>query len=99
MSKLTPTVVSDKDVGDVLFDGVRRRPVVAINDNGETVVCCRRTAVNKGWKIQSSPYLRERPAPRKGKPAAEEDFEPVAPRKAKANKPKRGRVEDVSDLL
>ena len=94
MPKLAPTVVSDKDVGDVLFDGVRRRPVVAVNDEGDTVVCCRRTAVNKGWKIQSSPYLRERPSK---KPTAEEDFKPAP--KAKLNKPKRGRVEDVSDLL
>ena len=93
MPKLAPTVVTDKDVGDVLFDGVRRRAILAINDEGDTVVCCRRTAVNKGWKIQSSQYLRERPS----KPTAEEDFKPAP--KAKINKPKRGRVEDVSDLL
>lgn len=93
MSKLTPTVVTEKELGDVVFDGVRRRPVVAVNEDGETVVCCRRTAVNKGWKITGSPYLRTKSS--KSKPAAEEDFAP-APRKTGK---KRGRVEDVSDLL
>ena len=50
---LAPTVVTEDTLGDALFDGNRRRPVVAINDEGQLVVCCRRTARKNGWKLQS----------------------------------------------
>lgn len=54
MTKLTPTQVTEATMGDALFDGVRRRPVVAIDDNGKLVVCCRRTAKVNGWTVQAS---------------------------------------------
>lgn len=49
---LAPTVVTEDTLGDALFDGNRRRPVVAINDEGQLVVCCRRTARKNGWALQ-----------------------------------------------
>lgn len=49
---LAPTVVTEDTLGDALFDGNRRRPVVAINDEGQLVVCCRRTAKKNGWALQ-----------------------------------------------
>lgn len=75
MAKLNPTVVTDKTVGDVLFDeqAHRRRPVIAVNDEGETVVCCRRTARKYGWKVQTVAYSRTRTA----RKPAQEDFKPV----------------------
>lgn len=60
MSKLIPTQVSEATMGEVAFDGVRRRPVVAIDDNGDLVVCCRRTATTHGWKLQGSLHTRSR---------------------------------------
>ena len=46
-TKLNPTQVTENTIGDVAFDGIRKRPVVAINDEGQLVVCCRRTAADE----------------------------------------------------
>lgn len=58
-TKTTPVVCKDEDqVIAAAFDGVRRRPVVAINDEGNLVVCCRRTASKNGWKVEGVMYSR-----------------------------------------
>lgn len=51
---------STLEVGEAAFDGVRRRPIVAINDDGHLIVCCRRTAVKNGWRVEGMLYPRER---------------------------------------
>lgn len=58
---LAPVVVkTPTDIGNAAFDGVRRRPVVAINDEGNLVVCCRRTAAKNGWEIEGTLFRRDR---------------------------------------
>lgn len=60
-TNLHPVVCKNEtEVGEVAFDGVRRRPVVAINDEGKLVVCCRRTASKHGWKVQGTLHQRTR---------------------------------------
>lgn len=61
-TKLTPTQVTEATMGDVAFDGVRRRPVVAINDEGQLTICCRRTAAKHGWKVEGTLHQRTRTA-------------------------------------
>jgi hypothetical protein len=64
---LRPVVVKNAtEAGDVAFDGSRKRPIVAINEDGKMVVCCRRTASKNGWEIQGA--LHQRPG-RDGKKA------------------------------
>lgn len=59
---LSPVVCNDEaEIGEAAFDGVRRRPVVAINDDGKLVVCCRRTASKNGWALKGSLHQRPRP--------------------------------------
>lgn len=60
MSKLVPTVTTNATLGDDAFDGVRRRPVVAIDDEGQLVICCRRTATKNGWKVEGTLFKRDR---------------------------------------
>lgn len=58
---LSPVVCKNEtQVADAAFDGVRRRPVVAIDENGKLVVCCRRTAAKNGWKLQGTMFQRPR---------------------------------------
>lgn len=57
-TRLLPTVVSKGDIGSVAFDGQRRRPVLAINNDGDLVVCCRATARTHGWEVQGSLHTR-----------------------------------------
>lgn len=57
-TRLLPTVVSKGDIGSVAFDGQRRRPILAINDDGDLVVCCRATARTHGWEVQGSLHTR-----------------------------------------
>lgn len=66
-TNLSPVVCKNEtQVADAAFDGVRRRPVVAINDEGKLVVCCRRTAAKNGWEVQNTMFQRDRkPAPAK----------------------------------
>lgn len=50
---------NETQVGDAAFASSRRRPVVAINENGDLVVCCRRTAKLHGWKIEGAMFQRK----------------------------------------
>lgn len=52
-TKLEPTITTKAKVKtDAVADG-RKRPIVAINEDGKLVVCCRRTAKKRGWDIQA----------------------------------------------
>lgn len=87
-TKLTPTVVTEATMGDTAFDGVRRRPVVALNDDGQLVVCCRRTAKTNGWTVEGTLHQRTR--------STKTTPEPVEPVKAvKAVKAADTSVEDL----
>lgn len=58
---LRPVLVKNHtEAADVAFDGVRRRPVIAIDDDGKMVVCCRKTALKNGWKLEGSLHQRPR---------------------------------------
>jgi len=60
-NRLLPVVAKNEDqVIAAAFDGVRRRPVVAINDEGKLVVCCRRTAAKNGWQVEGTMFTRNR---------------------------------------
>lgn len=75
--KLTPVVAKTAKAAATLAqqDG-RKRPIVAINEDGKLVVCCRRTAKKNGWQVQDVLYERSKPAaktestPEAAKPAA-----------------------------
>jgi len=73
-TKLAPVVAKNAKAAATLAqqDG-RKRPIVAINEEGKLVVCCRRTAKKNGWQIQDVLYERaktEAPAPEPVKVAA-----------------------------
>lgn len=73
-TKLAPVVAKNAKAAATLAqqDG-RKRPIVAINEEGKLVVCCRRTAKKNGWQIQDVLYERtkaEAPAPEPVKAAA-----------------------------
>lgn len=89
-TKLNPTTVTEDNMGDVAFDGTRKRPVVAINDKGELVVCCRRTAAKHGWKLEATLHTRTR-TPKVEAPAVKA----VAAKKAA----KKAMPADVAALL
>lgn len=88
MPKLQPTVVTQNEIGDVAFDGVRRRPVMAVNDEGETVICCRRTAKKHGWEVKEKLFHRVR-----AHTSASEDFAP------KVKKQKAAHDSSIDELL
>lgn len=80
---LTPTVCSNEtEVAEVAFDGVRRRPVLAINEEGELTVCCRRTARKHGWEIKGALFQRSRT----GRKAATKAAQVAADKKSKPAK-------------
>lgn len=80
---LTPTVCTNEaEVGEAAFDGVRRRPILAINDEGELTVCCRRTARKHGWEIKGALFQRSR----SGRKAATKAAQVVEDKKAKPAK-------------
>lgn len=56
--KLAPTVTSKAKAKSVAAANGRKRPIVAINEEGKLVVCCRRTAKKNGWDIQEVLYER-----------------------------------------
>ena len=58
-TKLVPVQVTDETIGDAAFDGIRQRPVVAINAEGKLVVCCRRTAKKHGWMVEGTLHQRK----------------------------------------
>lgn len=61
--KLAPVVAKTAKAAATLAqqDG-RKRPIVAINEDGHLVVCCRRTAKKNGWQVQDVLYERTKPA-------------------------------------
>lgn len=71
--KLAPVVAKTAKAAATLAqqDG-RKRPIVAINEEGKLVVCCRRTAKKNGWQIQDVLYERTKVAPKAEAPAATE---------------------------
>jgi hypothetical protein len=56
--KLAPTITSKAKAKSVAAADGRKRPIVAINEEGKLVVCCRRTAKKNGWDIQEVLYER-----------------------------------------
>ena len=79
--KLAPVVCANDDaVFEAAFDGVRRRPITAINAEGVQVVCCSRTAKKHGWTIVERLFQRSTAKVAPVAPA------PVAPKKAPAKK-------------
>lgn len=56
--KLAPTITSKAKAKTVAAADGRKRPIVAINEDGKLVVCCRRTAKKNGWDIQEVLYER-----------------------------------------
>lgn len=76
-SRLAPIVAkAKKHITELATAGGRKRPIVAINEEGKLVVCCRRTAVKNGWEIQQVLYER-------AKPVVEEAPKPATKRAAK----------------
>lgn len=58
-----PTVVANEIAAvEYAMDSnvMRSRPVVAINELGELVVCCKTTAKKHGWEVQGKLYVRVR---------------------------------------
>lgn len=68
--RLTPVTVKSEAAAKALADA-RKRPVLAIDDSGKLVLCCRRTAKVKGWEVQKAMYTRGAApaAPKAAKPA------------------------------
>jgi hypothetical protein len=63
--KLAPTVVRGaKAAATQAEQDGRKRPIVAINEDGKLVVCCRRTAKKNGWQVQDVLYERAKAAPK-----------------------------------
>lgn len=56
--KLAPTITSKAKAKTVAAQDGRKRPIVAINEDGKLVICCRRTAKKNGWDIQEVLYER-----------------------------------------
>lgn len=69
-AKLAPVVAKTAKAAATLAqqDG-RKRPIVAINEDGHLVVCCRRTAKKNGWQVQDVLYERTKPAAKVEEPA------------------------------
>lgn len=88
--KLAPVVAKTAKAAATLAqqDG-RKRPIVAINEEGKLVVCCRRTAKKNGWEIQDVLYERSKKAAEEVAPEA------PAPEPAKATKkaPQRRKID------
>lgn len=61
--KLAPVVAKTaKAAASMAQQENRKRPIVAINEEGKLVVCCRRTARKNGWEVQDVLYERNKPA-------------------------------------
>lgn len=96
-TKLAPTIVTKSKAVEVAVQDGRKRPILAINEDGKLVVCCRRTAKKNGWEVQEALYGRTKPAP---VPAPEPVVEaPKAKKPAKAKKPTKTTTSSVEDLL
>lgn len=94
LNRLMPVVAKNEDaVMAAAMDGTRRRPVVAINDKGQLVVCCRRTASKNGWALEGTLFKRNRT----GKVAVDAKGKMVDAKPAK--KPVQRRTTDVDHTL
>lgn len=103
----TPTIVKDETAAMdlVASDTTRSRPVIAINGNGQLVVCCKTTAKKHGWEVQGKLYSRIRSGKRatintKGELVAEVAAlqpEPKAKTPAKRAPAKKTLSQEVSD--
>jgi hypothetical protein len=82
--KLAPTITSKAKAKTVAAQDGRKRPIVAINEEGMLVVCCRRTAKKNGWDIQEVLYERAKTVKAEA---------PVAPAPAPAPKRERRAVD------
>lgn len=96
--KLAPVVAKTVKAAATLAqqDG-RKRPIVAINEDGKLVVCCRRTAKKNGWQVQDVLYERTKPAPKVEAPAPEPVKAAKKPTVSKATKTKVKEVKDFVD--
>lgn len=72
-SGTAPTVIASNAHAIDVVSPDRRRPVLAINDNGELTVCCRRTARKHGWKLEGALFQRTRSGKRAAAAAAGKD--------------------------
>lgn len=90
--KLVPQVTKTTKAAAAMAqqDG-RKRPVVAINEEGKLVVCCRRTAKKNGWQVQDVLYERSKPAKVEA-PVPE-------PAKAAVKKPAMNKVKAVKEFV
>lgn len=92
--KLAPTITSKAKAKSVAAADGRKRPIVAINEEGKLVVCCRRTAKKNGWDIQEVLYERAKTT------KAEAPVVPAAPAKtAKAKEAKKVVDAALDDIL
>lgn len=87
-TKLNPTITTKNKAQATADQEGRKRPVVAINEDGKLVVCCRRTAKKNGWEVQDVLYERN-----KAKPA--ETPAPVKTTKPRAKKVKETSVDEL----
>lgn len=95
---LAPTVVKNETQAmDIATSSGRKRPFVAINDDGKLVVCSRRTASKYGWETQGALYTRsggsdKAPAKKETKASkAEQQWREAVQGKADATAPAQAR--------
>lgn len=93
--KLAPVVAKTAKAAATLAqqDG-RKRPIVAINEDGHLVVCCRRTAKKNGWQVQDVLYERTKPAAK-----VEEPVPVKAAKKPTVSKATKTKVKEVKEAV
>jgi len=96
--KLAPTITSKAKAKSVAAADGRKRPIVAINEEGKLVVCCRRTAKKNGWDIQEVLYERAKTVKVEA-PAKPERRASTAAAVAKVKKAKEAVDHAIEDLL
>lgn len=97
--KLAPVVAKTAKAAATLAqqDG-RKRPIVAINEEGKLVVCCRRTAKKNGWQIQDVLYERSKSAKAESSAPTPEPVK-AATKKPVASKTTKAKVKEVKDFV
>jgi hypothetical protein len=95
-TKLNPTLTTKTKAKAVAEQEGRKRPVVAINEEGKLVVCCRRTAKKNGWEVQDVLYERARKVV-EAAPAEPVKAAAKTPAVSKATKAKVKKVKDFVD--
>jgi hypothetical protein len=96
--KLAPTITSKAKAKTVAAQDGRKRPIVAINEEGKLVVCCRRTAKKNGWDIQEVLYERTKTV------KVEAPVAPAPKRERRAAAPRKGALQkaveaDINEML